>query len=150
MKKRSKRIFIGGIIIIIFIIVLLLYFKPLTLSDLVKENQEILITQVEMGYEDGKAYTNSKNYNNLTDGQKNNIINLFDQYAYQRTFGTIISNGSLSGLSDKLIYIFIYENNELIDTISISSSGSMSLNDKSYILQNAQELIAELLAIISK
>lgn len=150
MQKTGKKVRAIAIIIAIFAVGLLLYFKPLALSDLINENQEILVTRIEIGSKDGTAYNDSESYNNLTDDQKNNIINLFQQYSYKRTFATAFSDGSLSGLGDELIHIFVYEDNVLVNTISISSTGSISVNDKSYILKNSSELINELLEILAE
>ncbi len=132
------------------IVVLVLYFKPLALSDLINQNQKISIIRIELGTKDGIAYNNSETYNDITDEQKVNIINVFQQYSYRRTFGTLISDGSLSGLGDELMQIYLYEDNVLVNTISISSTGSISVNDKSYTLKNSQELISKILEIMNE
>ncbi len=146
MKKANKKL----LFLIMIIVVLVLYFKPLALSDLINQNQKISIIRIELGTKDGIAYNNSETYNDITDEQKVNIINVFQQYSYRRTFGTLISDGSLSGLGDELMQIYLYEDNVLVNTISISSTGSISVNDKSYTLKNSQELISKILEIMNE
>lgn len=145
----KKRGVVFGIIIIV-LIAGLLYFKSLRLSDLVNENQYIIITYDELGVKNGLPDINNKTYDEITEVQKNKIIDLLKQYSYKRTFGTIFSDGSLSELSNKMVYIFIYENKELVNEVFISDSGHISVNGKSYILKKSSVFIDQLLDIINK
>lgn len=145
----KKKISVVGIIIVVLAVGLLLYFRPLKLSDLIGENKKILVIYIDIGVNDGEAYMDSKSYNDITDEQKNNMISLFGEYHYNRTFGTVFSDGSLTGLGDELVQIFVYEGSVLVNTISISSNGSISVNDKSYKLKNADELIDNLSEIVN-
>lgn len=147
MKKTGK--YIAVIVAVAVVIGLALYFRPLPLSELVSGEQKILITHVEVGVENGKAYTDSANYNDLTDEQKDRVLSLFQDYSYKRTFGTILSDGSLSGLGSDLVHIFTYKEDTLVNTISVSSSGSVSVNDKTYALSKSSEFIEQLLETIS-
>ncbi|XCP84810.1 hypothetical protein ABXS75_17520 [Roseburia hominis] len=144
MKKHS--IIIG--IIILVITSLLFYFQPLKLSNLVSKNSDILVTRVELGIQNGEAYNNSSTYNDLTDEQKNSITNLLQSYSYRRTFGTTLSDGSLSGIGDEMIHIFIYEGSTFVHNISISTTGSISVDDKTYTMKSAAQLIDKIVEII--
>ena len=152
MKKSSKKFLAFSMITVAFIVILLLYFKPLPLSDLIDENNEISVIKVEAGIENGKPYTNSIEYNDISNEQKNNMISLLEHYSYKRTFGTMISDGSLPGRGaerEEIIYIFVYENDALVNRIKVSTTGDIAVNDKTYRLQSASEFIDKLLEIIS-
>ena len=150
MKKTSKKNLIFVIVIIIFVIGALLYYRPLALSALIKANQEVNISTVFLDGKNGIAYNNSADYNALTDEQKKDIINLFQQYSYKRTLGTITSDGSFSGSFNHLLNIFVYEDGVLVNMIALSNADKISVNDKTYTLKNSSELIKKLLEIISK
>lgn len=148
-KMTKKRVAIFTIIILI--VGLLLYFKPLKLSHLINENQHILISYDEIAIHSGAPYINTTNYNEITENEKQKIIGLLNQYSYKRTFGTILSDGSLSGLGDEIVYIFIYnENNKLVNRLCISSSDQISVNEKAYTLKKSSVLIASILEILNK
>lgn len=139
----KKRFVITGIIILIFA-AFLFYFRPLKLSDLVNKDSEILVTQIELGIKNGEASIHSSSYNDLTAGQKSSMINLFQNYSYRRTFGTAFSDGSLSGTGDEIVHIFIYDKDTLVHHICISTTGGISVNDKTYQLKNASQLIGQI------
>ena len=88
-------------------------------------------------------------YQDITDKQKSDILSLLKNYSYRRTWGALFSDGSMSGLGDKLLYIFVYDENTLIDTISISSTGEIAVDDKTYKIENAAHLMEELVEICS-
>lgn len=150
MKKVRTKNLIFVIVIIILFAGALLYYKPLALSGLIKANQEVNISTVFLGSKNGMAYNNAADYNALTDEQKKDIINLFQQYSYKRTLGTITSDGSFSGSFNQLLHIFIYEDGALVNMISLSNADKISVNDKTYTLKNSSDLIAKLLEIINK
>ena len=107
-KARYKAVVI--VIIILFLAAVFVYFRPLRMSDLVNDEQEILLTQISMGVQNGEPYMDSESYNDLTKEQEQSIINLFQQYTYRRTLSTfLISDGTLSETGDQLIDIFMYE-----------------------------------------
>lgn len=148
MKKSRYRVLVTGIIIAAVLATLLLYFRPMKMSGLINENQEILITRTEFRIQSGEAYTDYENYNDLTEEQRQDIIDLFQQYTYRRTPGTLFSDGSLSGLGDEIINIFVYKDSELLRTICISDTGSISVNNRSYVMRDAPGLIRDLSGII--
>ena len=47
--------------------------------------------------------------NDLTEAERQDIIDLFQQYTYRRTLRTLFSDGSLCGIGDEIINIFVYE-----------------------------------------
>lgn len=146
----KKKVLVTGIIAVVLAAVLFLYFRPMPLSDLAEENQTMLITYTEFGVSDGTPSIDYKNYHDITDEQKREIISLMDEYAYTRTFGTVFSDGSLSGLGDKMVNISIYEENDLVHMVSISSTDCISVDDKTYKIKNASEFLDSLSDIVSR
>lgn len=144
---KKKMIFAG--IAILILVWLFVYFRPIQLSNSVSENNTILISVSKLGVRDGASYIDSTDYKDITDEQKSNIISLFESYSYRRTFGTLFSDGSMSGTGDKLIYIFVYDGNTLVDSIFISSTGQFSVDDKTYKIRNAAQLIDQIVEICS-
>lgn len=98
---------------------------------------------------DGEPYMDSESYNDLTKEQEQSIINLFQQYTYRRTLSTfLVSDGFLSETGDQLVDIFMYEDSELVCSVIISNTGSVSVNDRPYVLENPSRFIEELLQIV--
>ena len=144
---HPKKIFVTvGIAIVIC--ALLWYFRPLPLSNLTKDNSTLLITEIELGVKDGKAYNNSTDYGTLSDVQKNEILDLLENYSYKRTFGTLFSNGSLQGFG-KVLHIFVYENDDFRNIISISETDGLLINDKAYKIQDGAGLIQKITEILA-
>ena len=138
-------------VVIVFIVLLIClapYFKPVSLSAVIDEDCQVKITINELGVRNGEAYIDSVPYQSITLEQKNSILALLEQYAYQRTFATPFSDGSLSGLGNRVLYIYVYDDISLVNNICITSSGKISINEKSYHMKNADqfiELIAEIM-----
>lgn len=146
-KARYKAVVI--VIIILFLAAVFVYFRPLRMSDLVNDEQEIVLTQISMGVQNGEPYMDSESYNDLTKEQEQSIINLFQQYTYRRTLSTfLVSDGSLSETGDQLVDIFMYEDSELVCSVIISNTGSISVNDRPYVLEDPLRFIEELLQIV--
>lgn len=148
MKKPSYKILTAGIIIIIVLAALLLYFRPMEMSDLINENYEIRITRTEVGVRDGEPYIDTKNYNDLTEEQRQDIMSLFQQYTYRRTPGTLFSDGSISGAINNYINFFVYEDSELVRMIIISDTGGMSVDSRVYVMQEPSALIQDILGVV--
>ena len=148
MKKPSNKILTAGIIIIIVLAALLLYFRPMEMSDLINEDYEIRITRTEVGVRDGEPYIDTKNYNDLTEEQRQGIMSLLQQYTYRRTLGTLFSDGSISGAINNYINIYAFEDSELVRTIIISDTGGMSVDSRVYVMQEPSALIQDILGVV--
>lgn len=148
MKKPSYKILTAGIIIIIVLAALLLYFRPMEMSDLINEDYEIRITRTEVGVRDGEPYIDTKNYNDLTEEQRQGIMSLLQQYTYRRTLGTLFSDGSISGAINNYINIYAFEDSELVRTIIISDTGGMSVDSRVYVMQEPSALIQDILGVV--
>lgn len=146
--KKSYKVLITGMIIAVVLAALLLYFRPMKMSGLINEDQELLITRTEFVVQDGEPYNDYKNYNDLTEEQRRNIIDLFQHYTYRRTPGTLFSDGAISGPINNIINIYVYKDSELVRTITISDVGGMSVNSKVYVVQEPMVLIQNILDVI--
>lgn len=147
MKKKT-------LYIVIFITVLLIciisFFKPLRFSDIARENNQIKMVLSELGVRNGEAYIDSVDYQAITTEQKSAILTLLEKYTYRRTLDTLFSDGSLSGLGDKTLSIYVYDDVSLVGSIFVSSSGRISVNEKSYSMENAEQFIEHIIEIIGQ
>lgn len=140
--KKNRLYFV--IPVIIALICIIAFFKPLSLSDTVDEKNEIKMVYNELGIRDGVPYTDSTNYQTITAEQKRAILDLLGNYPYKRTWNTLFSDGTLSGLGDQMHSIYVYDDISLTATIFISSSGEIAINEKSYRMKNAEQFIEQI------
>ena len=138
MKKKTPYLIVITAILVIGAIA---FFRPLSLVGNASGATEIKMFLNEMGIEDGKPEMDISEIYTLTSEQKTALSDLQEDYTYRRTFSTPFSDGSISGLGDKLLYLYVYEGVELTDCICISSSGKVAVNDKTYIMKNADQFI---------
>ena len=144
---KKKALYIAGVVIILLICILA-YFKPLSLVDTIKENKRIDIIVNEFEIEDGEPNIESVVYNDLTTEQNGAILALLGEYNYRRTLGTLFSNGSITDLDDKTLTIFVYDDNSSVAAIVVASSGKIAVNDKSYGMEDAEQLIKQIIEIV--
>lgn len=128
---------------------LYVFFRPLQLSKCFDESKNICVSELEFEIIDGEPYIKSDTYNDITIEQKEEIEDLFQKYSYRRTLRTPFSDGSMSDLGDIVVHIYIYEDKNLITSISVSNENGISINQKNYKLSNSSEFIFELINIIS-
>lgn len=145
MKKKSTITFV---VIIILLAGTFIYFRPLSLNNLLDEGNQILVTLTEMGVKDGAAINNSKDYSDITAESKMALLELLNQYSYRRTFTTLFSDGSIQDGGGRVLYIFVYEGTLLTDGIFVTPSGQISVNHKNYKMRNADDFIEQVLSII--
>ena len=137
----KKKILYLTVILFVFLLLIIVFFKPLSFSDLVKENYQIIMTFNELGVRNGEPYNDYTNYQDITTEQKNVILTLLGEYTYRRTFGTLFSDGSISRSGDRILFIYAYDDDSLVKSIIVSSSGDIIVNDKNYRMKNAEMLI---------
>ena len=145
MKKKVLYL-IGAVVLLL--ICIFAYFKPLSLSDAVSENHRIHMILNEFKIEDGEPNIDSVVYQDITAEQKSTILTLLDEYTYRRTVGTLFSNGTISGLGDKSLTIYVYGDKSSVTSIVMASSGRIAINDKSYSMKNAEQLIKQLIETV--
>lgn len=132
----------------LMILILVIYFQPMHLADLADPKSELSITRQHIYVENGEPEIDTESYNDLSEDQTQRIIDSLRQYTYRRTPGTLFSDGSFSDFGEWLICIYIYRDNELVNTVIVSDTGDISVNGKSYSMQDPTELIREITAIL--
>lgn len=147
MKKKTIYVVV---IFIILLICIIAFFKPLLLSDIAREDNQIQMVLSEIGVRNGEAYIDSIAYQAITTEQKSAILTLLEKYTYKRTFDTLFSDGSISGLGDKTLSIYVYDDVSLVDSIFVSSSGRIVVNEKSYSIENAEQFIEQIIEIMGQ
>lgn len=145
MKKKTMcyilifaLMFIGAII----------YFIPMKVSDCLENSSQISIIMSEMGVRDGKPFIEPINYSDITEEQNEAIFTLCSQYTYRRTIRTWSSDGSITEIGDKIAYI--YGNDENSIPIILSSSGKISVNNKTFKMKHAERFMEQLIEILEK
>lgn len=143
--KKKLIYFIGIIVLVICVIA---YFKPLSFSDVADNDNQIKMTVQDFSIKSGEANIESDEYTNLTVEQKDSILNVLDQFRYRRNFKTFFSDGSMSDLGDKMVSIYIYENDITFNTVVASSSGKIAVNNKVYSMKDAEDFIEHIIDIV--
>lgn len=141
-KKTLCAIGIAAVLLISTII----YFKPLSLSVLASDSNQVAMVWNEIGVRDGTAYMDCVEYQSLTPDQNRAILSLLDKYTYNKTLGTLFSDGSMSGYYALNIYL----SNEISmnNYIFVSSSGEILVHGKTYHMENAEQFIEQVLEIV--
>ena len=143
--NKKKLLYVIGIAIVLLIITIV-YFKPLPISYLASDSNQVAMVWNEIGVRDGNAYMDCVEYQSLTPDQNRAILSLLDKYAYKRTLGTLFSDGSMPGY-----YVLnIYLSNEISmnNYIFVSSSGEILVHGKTYHIKNAEQFIEQILEIV--
>ena len=132
----------------LMILILVIYFQPMHLADLADPTSELSITRQHIYVENGEPEIDTESYNDLSEDQTRRIIDSLQQYTYRRTPGTLFSDGSLSDFGEWMICIYIYRDNELVNTVIVSDAGDISVNDRCYSMQDSSELIQQITEIL--
>ena len=143
--KKKKLLYAIGIAIVLLIIIIA-YFKPLSLSGLASDSNQVAMVWNEIGVKEGTTYMDCVEYQSLTSDQNRAILSLLDKYTYQRTLGTIFSDGSMPGY-----YVLnIYLSNEISmnNYIFVSSSGEILVDGKTYHMKNVNQFVEQVLEIV--
>ena len=147
MKKKTV---VSLVIAAVLLLGIAAYFRPLSFSGRAGENRQIQMVLNESGVRNGEPYIDSVSYAEVTTEQKSAILTVLENYTYRRTFGTLFSDGSLSDFGDARLSIYGYENDTLVARIVISSSGKIAVNDKTYHMKDAEQLIDQIVKIMEQ
>lgn len=142
---KKKAICIIGIAIVLLICIIA-YFKPLSLSNTVSENSTISMILNEYVIKNGKPDIDVVEYQDLTAEQKNAILTLLEQYTYRRTLGTLFSNGTMSGTGNKMLSIYVFDDDS--SAVFVTGSGEIVVNGNNYRMKNAEQFIAQIVEIM--
>lgn len=143
---KKKIIYFVGIAVLVICVIA--YFKPLSFSEMVDNDNQIKMTMQDFSIKNGEANIESDEYTNLTAEQKDGILKVLAQFRYRRTFKTLFSDGSMSDLGDKMLSIYIYENGLTFNTVVVSSSGKIAVNNKVYSMKDAENFIEQIIDIV--
>jgi len=142
-KKTILRI---GIVAVLLILVIA-YFWPLSLANAVDESGKINIVLTDFSIQNGEPDINFTEYSDITPDQKQAILTLFEKYTYRRTLLTPFSDGSMYGLGDMVLNIYVFQGISDIDYLGISTN-EIVINTKNYRMKNPEQLIAEIIEIV--
>lgn len=141
MKKKSTYLLCIGIAVLLLVCTIL-YFKPLSLSSVADKDTKMYITLIEYDFEHGEPSSDTTEYQHITEEQQTEILSVLDEYTYQRTLGTLFSNGAMHDLGNKVLYI---ANGQVM---TVTATGKLAINGKTYSIDNAEQLIRQILEIM--
>ena len=144
---KKKTIYLIGLAIVLLFLIIT-YFKPLSFSDTVGTNNLINMVLNEFEVKDGEPDGEFILYQDIAAEQSSAILNILENYTYRRTFGTLFSSNSISNLGEKMLTIYVYDDNSSVEVIVVTSSGRVVANDKSYCMNNADQIIEQLIEIM--
>lgn len=144
--KKKKFAYVIGIAIVLLIITIV-FFKPLPLSSLASDNNQVAVLWNEIGVRDRMPYMDCVEYQSLTPSQSKAILSLLDKYTYKRTLRTLFSDGTMAGYYALNIYL----SNEISmnNYIFVSTSGEILIHGKTYHMMNAEQFIEQVLEIVN-
>lgn len=148
MKKKIICLISIVVIVVILLISTIAYFRPLSLSTAASENCKIDVILYEKGRVVGDPGIHTEHYQDLTDKQKSDILSVLGGYPYQRTFSTPFSDGSMSGFGNKMLQLMIFDGHSSTYLLSVTQLGEIVVNGKNYTMENAEQFIAQILAIV--
>jgi len=70
-----------------------------------------------------------------------------EQHSYRRTVGTLFSDGTIEDLGERMLTIHVMEG-EASDSIVVTDSGKIAVNDKVYRMKDADEMMEKLLEVV--
>lgn len=149
MKRMRKKSMIIFVMIILLAVGLSSYFRPLPLSDLLDEDDTIIVCQETVEIKNGTPDIDFQKNEDITEQQKNAISELFAEHTYRRKMNTAFSDGSVSN-NDDYMYVFIYDGTRLKNTVVLTEDGEISINRKNYKLKEADDFIDQIREILSE
>lgn len=143
MKKKAMAL---AAIVFLLLVVLAIYFRPLHFS-VPDESSQITIVLNEYAVSDGKPVIDSAEYSATGPEQMSAIRTLLEETTYRRTAGTLFSDGSMTEMGNRTLAIYIYDGDALADSIFVSSSGKVAVQNKTYHMKNADQFIERILEL---
>ena len=146
MKRKAT---VLAAIAVLLLISLAIYFRPLHFS-VPDEISQISIVLTEYAVSDGEPTIDSAEYPATSPEQRRAIRALLEKTAYRRTAGTPFSDGSMSDVGNRTLAIYIYDGESLADSIFVSSSGKIAVQNKTYYMKNSEQLIEQIIEIAKR
>ena len=144
---KKKTIYILSLVIILLVCTIV-YFKPLSLSNLVSEDSLINMIFNEYVIKNGEPDLEAVEYKDITAEQKNALLPILEKYTYRRTLCTLFSNGSMSGTGNKTLTIYVFDNNS--DSIFVTSLDKIVVNNKNYRMENSGQFMEQIIEIMEQ
>ncbi len=145
----SKKIVCGIGIVIVLLLCGAVYFRPLSFPKSVTEDRSFIAQVNDFGVRDGEPYIDSDSYDDITEAQKEKIIGLLKEYSYQRTLKTYVSDGSLEKVGSRVVFLYIYDHDTLSESIYVSDTGQISVNDRLYQMKDSEQFNDRLESILN-
>lgn len=143
--NKKKLLYVIGIAIVLLIITIV-YFKPLPLSGLASDSNQVAMVWNEIGVRDGMTYMDCVEYQSLTTEQNKAILSLLDEYTYKRTFRTLLPDDSMPDYY--ALNIYFSNETSMNNYIFVSSSGEILIHGKTYHMKNAKQFIEQVLEVV--
>ena len=118
---HKKKLYLIGFAVILLICIIT-YFRPISLSSTMHDFTQVNMIWNEYGIRDGEPYIDSVNYKTMTEEQNSKLRAIFDDVTYRRNLGTMFSDGSMSGLGNETLYLYVYDGDVLEVTFFVSST----------------------------
>ena len=150
MLQVKKKTICFAVVSVLLLAGIIIYILPIPLSDCMRESRQITITLNEIGIQDGQPFINPITYPDITEEQKSSIFTLCSQYSYRRTFQTLFSDGSMSGLGNRLMLIYVNGDDLAGSFITISSTGEISIDNRTYKMDHAEQFIQQMTDILAQ
>ncbi len=135
---------------VVLLVCSVIYFRPLPLSDCIPENSSLLLYSNTFGVQNGEPYVHSEAYDNMTEEQKEKIVQLAQGYTYNRTLKTYLSDGAMETSGSKVLSIYMIDKDAVAGSIFVSEAGQISINDRPYKMKNAKQFQEQLEAILKE
>lgn len=130
---------------------LILYLLPRPLSDLLGESSRIdTVRTYEFEIREGQPFIDSATYPELTEEQKARVFALCRQYSYRRTLGTPFSDGSISGLGNRLLDIFVTGGDAAPQSVTVSSTGKLAIANRVYKMDHAERFLEQMEEVLGE
>ena len=133
----------------VLLIGLLIYFQPLAFTDVVTQKHQISMMLSVFSIQNGEPDIEVTEYQEITAEQKSAVITALDACRYRRTFGTLFSDGTLEDLGKRMLSIHVFDETT-VDSIVLTDSGKIAINDRSYRMSEAEELIGCILELMEQ
>lgn len=146
MKKKAT---VLAAIAVLLLIGLAIYFRPLHFS-VPDESSQISIVLNEYSVSDGKPVIDSTEYPVTSPEQRRVIRALLEKTTYRRTTGTLFSDGSMTDVGNRTLSIYIYDGDSLADSIFVSSSGKIAVQNKTCRMESAEHFIEQIIEIAER
>lgn len=146
MGKRYKKSITILIIVILLVTGVSFYFRELSLSNLLfDDNTGLTILEEAISYQ--KLFDDD----DITEQKQKEILQLFDRYSYRRKINTTFSDGAFSGNRiETYLNLHIYDGENVKNVVTLTDCGEITINYKNYKMKNADELIHEILSILER